>query len=554
MKNIFALISFLSLSISSFAQWSTDSLQNTLVRYADSAAIYPLVATAPNGNTFVAWYEQTQNHYIEKMQLFDVTGHRLWDTAGLLISDHEQDSTIFDSYIACDHDGNVIFSFQDRRSGPIYPVVYKLDESGNFLWGADGIQLHDTSSDFQGNPQICIFDNNDMLITWVSGNSHSHVAYEKINADGTLPWASSKSVYDPIKHFTKGVSIPQSGGKFLMAYVDEVPAEPYSGIVYANRFDSNGDPVWAQPTKISGDSILVYVFPIPINDGKNGMFVSWLSLNEQDHSYLDSRMQHIDSTGVNLLGANGAQIADIPNMSDILQSIVYVPDSNQLVALLQVENVAETESGISIQKISADGAPLWGVTGKQLIEPTDLNFPDAASIVLANQSVLVFYTEQTSNIDILLLKLKGFNVDLNGNILWHESISAVDSHKGEITAGSFMNDQVIAFWKDERSGVFSIYAQNVSSEGNLGPAFVAPAENSFVNVYPSLTDAIIYVEENHSSGPSEFALIDLFGKRIITQKMKSGTNEIDLSSLPAGLYLYELQTTSGIVSGKIMKQ
>src|SRR5215475_3983968 len=148
-KLYFTVFSFVFIQ-TSVAQWSNDSTQNTVVEDHNGVdEITPLQATASNGYTYVSWFEEDNGNYDARMQLFDVQGNKLWSDDGLLVSNHPTGSALYVYDLAADHNGNAIVAFQDERNGDLMPVAYKLDVEGNFIWGPDGIVLHDTTATFE---------------------------------------------------------------------------------------------------------------------------------------------------------------------------------------------------------------------------------------------------------------------------------------------------------------------------------------------------------------------------------------------------------------------
>jgi hypothetical protein len=118
-----------------FAQWSDDSLQNTIVSdNAGTEEVTPLVASLPDGSTYVSWFESFNSSYRLRMQLLDPNGFALWGTGGVVVSDYPQSSALYRYDLKADNEGNAIVAFQDIRLGNLNIVAYKMDQSGNFVW------------------------------------------------------------------------------------------------------------------------------------------------------------------------------------------------------------------------------------------------------------------------------------------------------------------------------------------------------------------------------------------------------------------------------------
>ncbi|MGM0375800.1 MAG: Ig-like domain-containing protein [Bacteroidota bacterium] len=74
-------------------------------------------------------------------------------------------------------------------------------------------------------------------------------------------------------------------------------------------------------------------------------------------------------------------------------------------------------------------------------------------------------------------------------------------------------------------------------------------ENS-IRLYPNPVERVMYVETSGKSGNIE--LFDQNGREIITQKIHSGRNEIDLGHLPTGIYVVQLRTEGKVYSEKVV--
>ncbi len=87
--------------------------------------------------------------------------------------------------------------------------------------------------------------------------------------------------------------------------------------------------------------------------------------------------------------------------------------------------------------------------------------------------------------------------------------------------------------------------------GGLGVEEVVTAGPQ-VQVYPNPTTGIIRVSMTIAA---EMSVTDLAGRTVASMSLQAGAQELNLSALPSGLYLYRIQTSSGtIFTGKLTKQ
>ena len=169
------------------AQWTADSLSNLKVKDGSGTEeVVPLQATTDDGYTYISWFESNGGNYKLMMQLLDKEGNKLWGDDGLTVSTHPTGSALYVYDLAVDYDGNAIVAFQDERNVDLMPVAYKLDQSGNFIWGPDGIVLHDSSATFELAPAIGVLSNNDVVIAWNATATKKWIAFQKITSGGNI--------------------------------------------------------------------------------------------------------------------------------------------------------------------------------------------------------------------------------------------------------------------------------------------------------------------------------------------------------------------------------
>lgn len=80
---------------------------------------------------------------------------------------------------------------------------------------------------------------------------------------------------------------------------------------------------------------------------------------------------------------------------------------------------------------------------------------------------------------------------------------------------------------------------------------VAERENQPLKIYPNPTKDLLLIETLDASQISELNLFDVTGKRIL---QTIGVSQLDLRTLPAGIYFLEVPQTNGISRYKIVKQ
>jgi hypothetical protein len=233
-----------------------------------------------------------------------------------------------------------------------------------------------------------------------------------------------------------------------------------------------------------------------------------------------------------------------------VSGISYLKDSDQLGVSLKVLDNAQGEAGIYAQKLDASGNRLWGDTGYELLPLSSDNYHEPFGLQLTDNSWMVAYTEG----GLTAQDFKVVKFDLNGNLIWNKTISAVSSNKYDATMGTFMNDQLVVVWEDERTGS-GVYAQNISGEGTLGviATIIVCSPDPFAKVYPTLTHEYLFVDLKEAKN-GRLNIYDIKGTMQMSLELDNQLNEVDLSELAHGQYLYSLIVNGIAQNGKFCKQ
>jgi hypothetical protein len=161
----------------------------------------------------------------------------------------------------------------------------------------------------------------------------------------------------------------------------------------------------------------------------------------------------------------------------------------------------------------------------------------------------------------------GYSVDSEiwGSVLWKDSTSfssnfrvsdtlaawnAILTQAGnDFMCSQMVDDTLFATWGDTRNGRLNIYFVKYDLR-NLVPTGLYHLSNERwpeVQVFPNPAATHFFVK---GTGILSIRLLDSQGKAIFQSK----ENNVDLHNLPAGSYLLEVNTESGIVNRRIVKQ
>jgi hypothetical protein len=536
-----------------YAQWTDDSLQNTIVSdIAGTEQVTPLLASRTDGSTYISWFDATSGSYQLRMQLLDVNGNKLWGNDGVLVSDYPQSSALFRYDLKTDLEGNAVVAFQDTRLGTLNIVAYKLDSTGNFVWSADGISLTDSLAQEGLSPSIGVTGNNNVIIGWNSDSpSNKWISYQKISADGSLPWDSLQRIKftNNSKKYSRPSFLPAGTDDFLMLYVQEVGNFPgVTSTIFTQLFDADGNGVWTSPVQFSSKTIPFFFFPAPVSDGNDGFYLAFNTSNPLNATLNDVYVQHIDNAG-NLWSASGTEAANSTINHKTTPASCFDFANNEFWTLLQVLDGSQGSSGISIQKFDAIGNVLLGSNANE-IYPISADYYLPNSIAATGDGVIIIYTLGPYGAQ----KIYGTRVDEQGSFVWANGsvmMCGVNSNKDDVASGYFLNDEVVIVWSDDRLDFSGVYAQNINADGTVGfvatdVADVSSEDHLMLYPNPSVTTRIVFQNENSSD--ATIRIFDASGKTVIKRNYNTAgiTNEItiDEPELQAGIYFVQVTTSS----------
>ncbi len=555
MKNnavfILSLLLITTINYNCIAQWSSNSLINTVISdipvYEEAT---PLQANTIDGKTFISYFENSTSGYLMKLQLLDSLGNKLFGNSGLLISNHPQNTALYRYDLKIDLQGNVILAFQDQRSGNLGIYAYKIDTTGNELWGVNGITLHLDTATTELAPKIGILSNNDVVISWNasgSGNWKS-VPYQKISSTGILTWSTPKIISGALK-YSRPTVLGISNEQFIIVFILETGTGLGVSTIKAQQFDINGVPIW--PTNITVSSYTTGFAAIPkvISDNNDGCYVGFDTGTPGNPFQNDVFVQHIRSNGSLAWTTNGKEVSALSTNNKNIRKLTFRSADNHIYVLLKVLDSGQSLSGVYGQSLDTAGVAQFTTNGSLLIPLSSTLYAEPYDWSDAGDGFITLYSQGTFGNN----QMRGLKMDYTGLLTWAGiSISSAISNKTNASCSDFKNGQVVCVWEDDRNDR-GIYAQNSSTTGTIGVLTGLPniSDNASINISTMVNDKIIIKKNN--SETFDFQLYSLEGKLVLEQKIIASNMELDIAKFKSGTYLYRLKSTQQLLTGKIIK-
>lgn len=451
----------------------------------------PNIVSDGNGGAFISVLRANINPGVDGDRVFvqhlDAGGSRLWGPFGVTICNV---NAIGDSpEIVPDGNGGAIFVWWDvRHEGGIYYDIFaqRVDLNGNTVWTDQGVPICRVDG-AQSEPRAVTDGAGGAIIVWQDERDYTdiNIYSQRISVDGNVLWQTNGkkiSQYDYHDQWPDMVS--DGAGGAIVGWIR------YSGEIFAQRLNGNGDFLWA-PEEISletGNDMATRLRAA--SDGSGGALFTWES------GVYSPRVQHVSVDGTGLWPGNGTMVTTTP-------VIAYVP------------------------RIAGDG-----IGGAYVVWE---DFRNGWS----DRQIWGQYVDATGN---KMWDSEGIPV---GN--------APGTYKFEpkVAAGI---DGAIATWFEDRItfGFDDILAQYISNAGWMGPVGVQHDLTKIeVTVMPnpatdvltfSVGERILNVEIFNTLGQSLLSVGGAASNRV----------KVDVANLKPGVYGFRLHTTSGIAAGSVV--
>lgn len=525
------------------AQWTSDANQNTQLATGSLDYSEVLFSThSQSGNTYIQWCSGHENGWSPSIQKVDSLGNALWGDNGIHISQPQFLSFSKGIALAALADGGVVSCFADSAS---HCIAVKLDEDGNFEWGEEGITALETSTCLR--TQIAAGRNGGF---WVMAHDATSLHFRYYHSDGT-PGCDQITISDENgRAVAFGQMVLDEDDNVFAVYLKQQHAVSsyYNKSLYVAKYATNGSQLSQEEQLMDAVSISGEICHSACPDGQGGGY-AWIShpaLNDLFEVYVF----HFDSNGHNTISAPTGLIVSQPDGENIHFSpaaALHPTSHDLLVTFVEVDALSQTLNGFRVNRITADGAKLWGESGIEVVPMSD-EYELASPIIDAfpdgtGASIAYKFNQQT---------VVAFGIDANGTVTWHTTLATpADDYDISLCHASsgYHNGQTIFAWQGSRNHTVGMYGQNLHQDGTLGPSSessVENAENSVLTIYQS-GDRIHIV----GSDIQQAELVNMAGQ--LVKSSASNADSLSLGGLPQGIYVVRVLTTDGkMVSRKVM--
>jgi len=446
-------IATLAIGSSVHAQWSSDPAVNLPLGDNAGEQTQDKIIPTADGGFYVSWFDNQTGGYDVRLQRLSAQGVEQWAHNGILIADRSFSSTT-DYDLDIDNAGNALITFRDDRFTGTQITANRVSPDGTLLWGANGVQLTNTT-DFVANPKITGTTDGNIVVAWPQNGV---LKVMKLDTAGSALWTLVSISTAGSTFATSDMDASDNGG-VIISLTRGFPGSTY----WATKLDTDGDQVWngGAPLQIFTGALQNGNFPQFVPDGSGGAVFGWYGSGP-----LECYAQHVDAAGVKQFAANGAAASSNAAQLRVAPSVSYNANTGETFLVYTELNSTQSMSGISAQKYDSTGAKMWGANGKviQRLSSSSRDFvvtaDDADGVVAAWRDSTGFNQDQ----------LVAARLDTNGDFVWSPSMTtlcSVVSGKGRVVMQRSSNAFFVVGFADNRADANNIYVQHVLGDGTL---------------------------------------------------------------------------------------
>jgi len=455
----------------------------------------PSAAISAKDEAVLVWQDRRHGNYDIYSQKLSKEGLQAWGKDGSIICDSPGAVIHQNAGMIGTGKGEVIFVFEDARSGYLNIYAQKVNKRGFLLWGKDGIPVAKVKAE-QTLPQLISDGAGGAIISWEDQRepNFTRVYAQRIAASGKKVWEKGSLPLAKVDaNQTRPLLATDGSGGAIVVWQDERNPLGLKDL-FGQRVSAKGELLWGKGGLAvcaeNGDQVEAAL----ISDGQGGAILAWTDYRRGERNP-DIFAQRINGGGKPLWPAEGVQVCGAP---DVQKFPKLVRDKEKGII------VSWTDKGggsydIYAQRLSPEGKTLWLTDGV----PINQSARTQQEARLSSRQVLVWEDYRYGNWDIFA---NAFT--LQGKPLWGEEGIAVTSlpltQYAPQIAG-WKNEGVLITWEDYRNGKqYEIYTQLLNNEGKpvwqenglmvkttngaRSPRLLAlPSENAFVVVWEDYT-------------------------------------------------------------------
>ncbi len=254
--------------------WASDGVA---VCSATGNQEWPRITVDGSGGAIIAWYDSRSGDYDIYSQRVDDSGAMLWAADGVPLCGASGDQFVR-TIVSGGGSGGAIVFWEDRRAGNLDIYGQKIDADGLALWTADGLAVCTTSGD-QDWATAVTDGAGGAIVAWRDYRTPSNdrdLYIQKTGSDGTLLWENDGKPMCVTSWLQQNIHmIPDGAGGVMATWRDQRWGTSYGSHIYAQGYDSSGNPCFDINGAVVSDSPLTQSLGHLCPAGEGKAIISW---------------------------------------------------------------------------------------------------------------------------------------------------------------------------------------------------------------------------------------------------------------------------------------
>ncbi|UCF79145.1 MAG: T9SS type A sorting domain-containing protein [Candidatus Eiseniibacteriota bacterium] len=522
------------------------------------------VTSDGTGGAIITWVDYRGTDPDIYAQRVAASGDTLWMTSGVAIC--TATSTQFRPQITSDGAGGAFITWQDERSGDYNSHIYaqRVDASGSVLWTMDGVAIC-TADWEQEFPQIVSDGAGGAIITWQDYRSSVtswDIYAQRVDASGNVLWIVDGEIICAAPSHQEDPQIASDGASGAIITWNDYRSGRWD--IYVRRVSASGDTLWTGNgvpiVTRTGDQMQAQI----ISDGAGGAIITWEDLRVAMQA--DISAQRVDASGSVLWTPDGEDVCEALND----QRYPQLDSDGAGGAIITWEDYRSSVTSLDIyaQRVDASGNMLWTADGEPVCTAGNgQTYPE----IVSDEAGGAIITWRDNRSGVTSWDIYAQRVDASGNTLWAGNGEAISTDPNSQYNPQIVSDGAggtIVTWRDNRNGIvnWDIYVGRVDGNGPVVSVEEIPApteaywmEQNFPNPFNPLTTIVFHIVK-----PAHVVIriCDIAGRPVRTlvegwyeaQRYEIAWDGRDDEGrdVVSGVYLYQLETTGGAESKKMV--
>jgi hypothetical protein len=413
--------------------------------------VVPHTAVRSDGTTWLAWYAATGAgaKYSLRLQRFDTAGGKKLGADGVLASSVDSDSWVMDYTLLADSTGDAILVYSNTTDFTLH--AQRFDAQGQPAWGANGATVYSAGAQTLA-PRAVLCTDGNVALAWDAADADSGmgtgIQLQRLDGTGTAAWSSPKQIPGDAGNRAQSPRVVASlGGDFVVVWIENGGVN-YPGDAFAQRFNTQGNPVWQSKVKLNdADQLPFPHVPVVDSDGAGGLYAAWMTVGSG--SMFAGHVQHFAADGAAAWAPGGVSVSTSTTMSHLPSALAS--SQNQVFVAWKETDSNQNTSGLYAQTFDQQGTAMWAATGLPIVEADNQLGALAAAARPTGEGAALFYAYGEPNTQGLRSGVSAIPY-VGSPSPSNTVLSDVVSAKGHPDVSALVQGGYWLVWEDERSG------------------------------------------------------------------------------------------------------